>query len=325
MPSFEDTLILAHSFRIASTRQSLIDFVNISKTLPKVEDLSVLCYNDTMLRRASIYASFLLLLGLLNPIASFGATKLVASGIDLDVENVGMLPTSPFYFLKELRRDFMRMFTKDPVAEAFLELQIVNETAGELNKVQEFKSNDVSAITKSIEKYKTAQKRLSAKLDEIKKLPKGRASDKLVEELASKAVSHERFLRSLEESYINQKELKQLTESAKEELGKTTQAISKAAPAKELVRAVRRTLTSTTTPVASDDATKQEIIRSVISNLEEGAPENLKISFIELRNELTSTSTITTSTVDIATSTIIITTSTAVTTSTERNQLPLSL
>jgi len=271
-----------------------------------------------MLRRASIYASFLLLLGLLSPIASFGATKWVASGVDLNVENVGMLPTSPFYFLKELRRDFMRMFTKDPVAEAFLELQIANETAGELKKVQEFKSNDVSAITKSIEKYKTAQNRLSAKLDEIKKLPKGRASSQLVEELATKAVAHERFLSSLEDEYVDQEELKSLTESAKEELGKTTKSISKTVPSDELVRAVRKTLTSTTTPVASDD------IKNIVNNLEEGAPESTKGQFIELRNELISTSTAT-STIIMTTSTPIMGTSTVVTTSTEQVPLPLSL
>lgn len=277
-----------------------------------------------MLKRASIYASFLLLLGLLNPIASFGATKWTASGVDLNMENVGMLPTSPFYFLKELRRDFMRMFTKDPVAEAFLELQIANETAGELKKVQEFKSDDVSAITKSIEKYKTAQNRLSAKLDEIKKLPKGRASSQLVEELATKAVAHERFLSSLEDEYVDQEELKSLTESAKEELGKTTKSISKTVPSDELVRAVRKTLTSTTTPVASDDIKKQEIIESIVNNLEEGAPESTKEQFAELRNELMSTSTAT-STVIISTSTPIMGTSTTITTSTERIQFPFSL
>ncbi|MEW6617290.1 MAG: DUF5667 domain-containing protein [Patescibacteria group bacterium] len=248
----------------------------------------------------------------------------MASGVDLNVENVGMLPTSPFYFLKELRRDLMRMFTKDPVAEAFLELQIVNETAAELEKVQEFRSNDISSITKSIEKYKTAQKRLSAKLDEIKKLPKGRASSRLVEELATKAVVHERFLSSLEDEYVDQEELKSLTESAKQELGKTTKSISKTVPSDELVRAVRKTLTSTTTPVASDDIKKQEIIESIVSNLEEGAPESTKEQFAELRNELMSTSTAT-STVIISTSTPIMGTSTIITTSTEEIQLPLSL
>jgi len=268
-----------------------------------------------MFKRASIYASFLLLIWLLSPITSFGAVGGIKDRVDLNVENVGILPTSPFYFLKEIRRDLMRMFTKDPVSEAFLELQIVNETAAELEKVQEFKSNNILAITKSIENYKTAQKRLSSKLEEIKRLPKGRASSKLIEELASKVVLHERFLRSFEERYTNQEELKQLTESAKKELGKTTQAISKAAPAKELVQAVRKTLISTTTPVASDDVTKQEIIKSVIDNLEEGASENSKVSFMELRNEFISTSTITTPTIDITTSTIA--TSTVLGTSTQ--------
>ena len=275
-----------------------------------------------MIKTASIYASFLLLIGLIAPVTPLYAVEKAESKIDFKAGNVGILPISPLYFLKEIRRDLMRFFTTDPVSEAFLELQIANEKAGELKRVQEFKPDDVWAITKAIENYKNSQKRLSAKLEEIKKLPEGRASSKLVEELASKAVTHERFLRSFEERYTNQEELKHLTESAKEELGKTTQAISKTSPAKELVRAVRKTLTSTTTPVASDDATKQEIIKSVISNLEEGASEETKGEYAELKNELVSTSTISTSTVNMGTSTI--TTSTIVSTST-KNIVPAPL
>ena len=285
-----------------------------------MENYPFLCYYIRMVKTASIYASFLLIIGLMSPVVSLQAAEMGQNSIDFKAGDVGILPISPLYFLKEMRRDLMRFFTTDPVSEALLELQITNEKAGELKKVQEYRPDDIREITKAIENYKDSQKRLSAKLEEIKKLPEGRASDKLVEELASKAVSHERFLRSFEDRYIHQEKLKQLTESAKEELGKTTQIISKTASTRKLVRAVRETLISTTTPVALDDATKQEIIKSVINNLEEGAPENSKGKFIELRNELISTSTIgtstiATSTIDIATSTI--TTSTMLGTSTE--------
>ncbi len=277
-----------------------------------------------MSKRASIYASFLLIIGLLSPVSSFGATEGAKDGIgfDLNMENVGILPISPLYFLKEIRRDLMRLFITNPVSEAILELQIANEKAAELKKVQEFKPNDVSAISKAIENYKESQTQLSAKLEEIKNLPRSRASGKLVEELAVKAVAHEGFLHSLEGQYTNQEQLKDLTESAKQELEKTTKSISRMVPADELVHAVRKTFISPTTPVASDDVTQQEIIKNVITNFEEGASENEKGPFIELRNELTSISTSTaTSTISLATSTI--TTSTVVTTSTE--QIPLSL
>lgn len=254
-----------------------------------------------MYKRASIYASFFLILGLLGSPVSFGASRDLEASLNLKTEGVGLLPISPLYFLKEVKRDLMRFFTKDPVSEAMLELRIVNEKAAELKKIQEFKPNDVPDIAKAMENYKSSQIRLSSKLKEIEELPSGRASTKLIEELASKAILHEQFLRSFEKEYENRGEIKNLADGAKKELEETTRVISQTVPAEKLVPAMRKTIVSTTTPKIADEM-KQEAIQAVILNLEEGAPEESKGTFAELKNEF-SFSTSTTSTPAFATAT----------------------
>ena len=56
---------------------------------------------------------------------------------DLEVENPGMLPTSPFYFLKNLGRTIKRTATFNPIKRANLELEIANQQAAEIAELKE--------------------------------------------------------------------------------------------------------------------------------------------------------------------------------------------
>lgn len=58
-------------------------------------------------------------------------------------DNVGLLPTNPFYFLKEWRRDIKGFFTVRPVKRAELELQVIREKSAEIKKLQTFDSSQL--------------------------------------------------------------------------------------------------------------------------------------------------------------------------------------
>src|SRR3989338_4474120 len=54
---------------------------------------------------------------------------------DLGVDNPGMLPTNPFYFVKEWGRGIKMIFTFNKVSKAEYALKVVNQKAAEALKV----------------------------------------------------------------------------------------------------------------------------------------------------------------------------------------------
>src|SRR3990167_11007107 len=63
---------------------------------------------------------------------------------DLEVEDPGMLPTSPFYFLKNWTRTIKRTITFDQTKKAELELEIINQQAAEIKKEEEIAPDRVN-------------------------------------------------------------------------------------------------------------------------------------------------------------------------------------
>lgn len=86
---------------------------------------------------------------------------------DLDVNNVGMLPTSNFYFLKQWGRAISRLFTFNDNAKVALELKITNQVAAELVEVEKTVPNDVVIIEKTLNIFTNAQEKLNDKLRKI--------------------------------------------------------------------------------------------------------------------------------------------------------------
>ena len=87
---------------------------------------------------------------------------------DLGVANPGMLPTSPFYFLKNWGRSIKRIVTIDPVKKADLELDIANQQAAEIKKMEEVSPDKIAAITKATEKYQANMERLKNIIEALK-------------------------------------------------------------------------------------------------------------------------------------------------------------
>lgn len=157
---------------------------------------------------ASLFLSGLLLI---NPIFAFTFK-------DLGAEDPGILPTNPFYFLKEWRRGISRFFTTNPIAKAGLELNVLNEKAAEVLKVKETLPDNLQAIKNAIENYQKAQQRLKLRLESLKEPPRNPNVDKLLRQLAEKVAKHEKLFDSILVEFEDQPELNTLVEDTKEKI-----------------------------------------------------------------------------------------------------------
>lgn len=118
----------------------------------------------------------------------------VLTETDFGVADVGVLPTSRWYFLKEWRRSLQRLFTFSPVAKVELELKIVNEKAAEALKTQETKPDDALAFQKALENYTKAQERFRARLAGIQEISGSQKVKKLLEKVNEETAKHALFL-----------------------------------------------------------------------------------------------------------------------------------
>lgn len=146
------------------------------------------------------------------------STQIARGSISFGIKNPGLLPTSPLYFLKEWRRDFVRMFVTDSLSQARLESRIVDEKAAELKKVLELKSLDKDIIRESLENYSNSIKRLTSKLKEIELSSEEKRLSEFFEELFEKAVEHEKFLNSVSKKYVNDGSIQNLVVRTQDEI-----------------------------------------------------------------------------------------------------------
>lgn len=116
---------------------------------------------------------------------------------DLGVEKTGILPTNPFYFIKEWERGARLLFASDPVKKAELELKIVNEKAAELKQVDKNNPQDEEALQEAIDNYSKNVDRLRTRLEALKGTSENPKIDELLNKLTDKAVKHEQLFEEL--------------------------------------------------------------------------------------------------------------------------------
>ncbi|MDP3934825.1 MAG: DUF5667 domain-containing protein [Candidatus Giovannonibacteria bacterium] len=146
------------------------------------------------------------------------AASALAQNVDLGVPDPGTLPTSRLYFLKEWGRGIKMFFTFDPIKKADLELNILNEKAAETQKISDTDAQNIDAVKKALENYKTAHNALVARLNALKDTSKNPNIDKLLSGVAEKTIKHEQLLDGIAKKFENEKEIKDLAESNKDDL-----------------------------------------------------------------------------------------------------------
>lgn len=162
----------------------------------------------------------------------YALTAQAVTAADLGVEDPGLLPTNPFYFLKEFGRTARRWFTFDQVKKAELELRIANEKAAEAKKVQESRPEDPDALARALENYEKSQDRLKSRLEELKDISQNPDVERLIEGVLDRSFIHAKLFEELKESFADNVNVARLSESLKEKITESAAAlVDKADPA----------------------------------------------------------------------------------------------
>ena len=134
----------------------------------------------------------------------------ITTAADLGVGDPILLPTNPFYFLKEFGRSIRRTFTFKPAAKAELEFKILNEKAAEIEKLRELDSGNEKRLTKAIKNYQVSQERLNSVLNDIDKEAADALSDSFFDDLADKTVKHEMIFSGIKEDFKESRDIEML-------------------------------------------------------------------------------------------------------------------
>lgn len=147
--------------------------------------------------------------------AGFG---LAQSSVDLGAEGSGLLPSNPFYFLKEWGRGVRKFLTFNPVRKAELELNVLSEKAAEIKKLEEITPENVNALSRAAENYKFAAEHLKARLEGLKETSDNPSVDRLLNQLVDRALKHQKLFDELQVKFESEKQLQEALSNLKDDL-----------------------------------------------------------------------------------------------------------
>ena len=110
--------------------------------------------------RKSVVLTFILLAFLM------GGGQALAEDLAL-ADSGRILPTNPFYFMKQFGWGIRKFFTADPLRRIGLELDIADEQSLEIEKLAEITSKE-EAISAATENYVENLRKINAKLEPFK-------------------------------------------------------------------------------------------------------------------------------------------------------------
>ena len=196
---------------------------------------------------------------------------------DLGVEDPGLLPTNPFYFLKEWRRSIRSLFAFNLVSKAELELLAVNQKAAELKQVQQNLPDDERGVNRALENYQESQERLKSRLETLKETSQNPQIDKLLDQIADRAVKHEKLFDELEQK-VSYDSAKSIIQNIRARISESAAAAAEKDEAVKFVSRLEKAL-------VESPGGEIKHLRSVeiIDRLEQKAPEELRLALEGLR------------------------------------------
>ncbi len=136
----------------------------------------------------------------------------------LGVENPGILPTNPFYFLKEWNRSFQRRITRDPLKKVSYELDITNQQAAEIKQLLNLSQN-AEAIHEAVDLYEINVDRLKARLGDLKETSENPNVDRFLEQLTDLSLKHQGLLNEISAKFEDDEELQSTLRDAGGKVG----------------------------------------------------------------------------------------------------------
>ena len=156
---------------------------------------------------------------------------------DLEVKDVGVLPTSPFYFFKEWGRGMQSFFTFNRVKKAELEVKFTNEKAAELKVVEKQRPNDEQAIDRALSNFQRAKARVAVRLERLQETSENPNVDRLLDKVTKKSILHEKLL---EELKVRHKDKERIRVRLKDATSTIARVIAKAAEKDDPEKFVQR-------------------------------------------------------------------------------------
>ena len=154
------------------------------------------------MKKAAFYALFLLHLfvfsAFLSAVYGQGSLK------DLGVKSTGLLPSNPFYFMKEWTRNVKRALTFDPLNKLNLDLTVVNEKAAELKKLTELSHAKPEAIIAAVDNYQYNLDHLISEIESLKEIDQTTSVNKYLDKLLDLSLKHAELLEELSNQFSSQ-------------------------------------------------------------------------------------------------------------------------
>ena len=198
-----------------------------------------------------------------------------------EAENPGILPTSPFYFFKNITRGVQRIFTVNPVKKAELEMNIADQQAAEIKKLEEVAPDRVDAISKATANYQSNVERLKSRLEDLKETSQNPNIDKLVEKLTDNSIKHQQLFDELKKKFEDKDELKGRIESAQDKISETVAKIpEKFEDVKVFGERFKRAIEN-----QPDGAFKELRAAEVLERIGEKMPESSRLEIENLKRD----------------------------------------
>ncbi|MDP3729460.1 MAG: DUF5667 domain-containing protein [bacterium] len=115
---------------------------------------------------------------------------------DLHIESTGLLPSNPFYFMKEFGRGVKRFFNFSPEKKFLLELQFLNEKMAEVVRVKELRPDDIRSFDRAIAGYAEVEKRVESQIHTLQNVSTSSLKS-VFNSVARLLVAHEKMLREM--------------------------------------------------------------------------------------------------------------------------------
>jgi len=212
---------------------------------------------------------FLAVLSLFIGFSAFAA-ETTTTAEDLNVASPAVLPTSPFYFLKELGRNVQMFLTFAPIDKAELKLKFANEKLAEAEKVSE--TGDTTQTTSALDNYQKEVEEVSQYVGNLTK--DNPNSEKLLEKITENNFNHQQVLDKIAENKVEvEGKIGQVKERVVENF--TTGTFELASP--ENVKKVMEKAVEQNNEQVSN---KVEILNNIV----EKAPEAAKKMMVEVQN-----------------------------------------
>jgi len=215
---------------------------------------------------------FLAVLSLFIGFSAFAAEP-TTTAEDLNVASPTVLPTSPFYFLKELGRNVQMFLTFAPIDKAELKLKFANEKLAEAEKVSE--TGDTNQTNNALDNYEKEIEKVNQYVGNLTK--DNPDSEALLTKIAENSINHQEVLNKIAEKKTEvQQKVDQVKDKTVENLTAGTYNLASPEKVKQVMN-----------KVVENTAQTSETVKA-LNNIEEKTPQEAKKMIVEIQNNVIS-------------------------------------